>query len=239
MTMCVLPVDIIIRMLLNRVFAERKMDGHNSDRLPPRDRDLLYTSLDSVGSAYLVLIQGDNPALVCFAAVVSSLSGLSASGKPYPDIICSVIVASTLHAKYVGEWQTSKFDPIAAVTPFIWLQVETSYAIMSATFPTLGTVLKSLNTRWGALDGPDVAQYAMSSLSRSRDGAKNGISSRSRRETDSGPPRLRPEGGGYTFRVRNQQQEVSSGLARKNSDDSDQMIIRKTVSTSVEHQGLG
>lgn len=107
---------------------------------------------------------------------------------------------------------------------------------MSATFPTLGTVLKSLNTRWGALDGPDVAQYAMESLSTSRNATKRGPASRVRRDTANGNPRLRPEGNGYTFRVRSPPQEVNNGQGRKNSDDSEQMIIRKTISTSVEHQ---
>ena len=147
-----------------------------------------------------------------------------------------MVIASAIHASTVADWAQTTFDPIAAVTPFIWLEVETNYAIMSATFPTLGTVLKSLNTRWGALDGPDVAQYAMESLSTSRNATKRGPVSRVRRDTANGNPRLRPEGNGYTFRVRSPPQEVGNGQVRKNSDDSEQMIIRKTISTSVEHQ---
>lgn len=147
-----------------------------------------------------------------------------------------MIAASVIHASTVAEWARTSFAPIAAVTPFIWLQVETNYAIMSATFPTLGTMLKSLNTRWGALDGPDVAQYAMESLSKSRNTARRGPASRVRRDTANGNPRLRPEGNGYTFRVRSPPLETPNGLERKNSDDSEQMIIRKTISTSVEHQ---
>jgi hypothetical protein len=148
-----------------------------------------------------------------------------------------VIPASSIHASTATHWASSGFLPIAAITPFIWLQVETNYAIMSATFPTMGTVLKALNTRWGALDGPDVAQYAMESLSGSR-GAPSRLrgtrhdSKHVRVGSSERDPRLRPDGNNYTFQV-GSRPEVKSGKSRRNSDGSDMMIIRKTVSTSV------
>jgi len=60
---------------------------------------------------------------------------------------------------------TAAFGPGEAVLPFLWPNVETNYAIMAATFPTLGLFVQSLNTRWDAVDGPDVTQYAMESPS--------------------------------------------------------------------------
>lgn len=148
-----------------------------------------------------------------------------------------MVVAASIHASTAIHWSsTTAFSPIAAVTPFIWVQVETNYAVMSATFPTLGTVLKAMNTRWGALDGPDVAQYAMESMSASRAGVSRRGTRHTRNDTSNGTPELRPDSNNYSFHVRSPPEHVGGRPTRKNNDDSDQMIIRKTVSTSVEHQ---
>lgn len=149
-------------------------------------------------------------------------------------------ILAGIHAATAGHWanSTPHFDPVNAVIPFLWLNVETNYAIMAATFPTLGTFVKSLNTRWGAMDGPDVAQYAMESLSnqsRSSDRANKGR--KTPNTTNDDIPRLRPEGSTYSFKVRSplviSRDDAGRGHTR-GSDASDQMIIRKTVSTSVE-----
>lgn len=112
---------------------------------------------------------------------------------------------------------------------------------MAATFPTLGLFVKSLNTRWGALDGPDVTQYAMESLSESS--RVDARTAKSRRhltvegEGDDFVARLRPDDPTYSFRMRSPSALTREDRARsetRESDESDQMIIRKTVSTSVE-----
>lgn len=148
-------------------------------------------------------------------------------------------IAAGLHAATAANWATTSphFSPVGAVLPFIWLNVETNYAIMSATFPTLGTFVKSLNTRWGALDGPEVAQYALESLSeQSRMDARTGRG-RKHLTAEGGNPALRPECSTYSFKMRNPspagKKAVSSSRTR-GSDASDQMIIRKTISTRIE-----
>ena len=105
---------------------------------------------------------------------------------------------------------------------------------MSTTFPTLGTLMKSLNTRWGAMNGPDVTQYALESISRSRDvggGTKTGQARLRHSDISSSQPKLRPDPSQYTFRVRSPSPQNSPA---RRSDDSDQMIIKKTVSIGVE-----
>lgn len=155
-----------------------------------------------------------------------------------------VPVVAGIHAWTAADWAHTvpSFEPVEAVIPFLWLNVETNYAIMAATFPTLGTFVKSLNTRWGALDGPDVAQYAMESLSeQSRSSARQGNARRDL-TMESDIPRLRPEGSTYSFKVRSPPLSSRDDAARsrtRGSDASDQMMIsanhiRKTVSTSVE-----
>lgn len=120
---------------------------------------------------------------------------------------------------------------MGAVTPTIWLQLETQYAIISATFPTIGTFIKSLNTRWGALDGPEVTQYAMEPLSQTQ--KLSGKRSHAHAHVPSVGPRLRPESPRYSFRVRSPE-DIAVEQARS-SDDSSQMIIRKTVEMRIEH----
>jgi len=147
-----------------------------------------------------------------------------------------VPVLASIHAWTAADWAHAipAFEPVSAVVPFLWLNVETNYAIMAATFPTLGTFVKSLNTRWGAMDGPDVAQYALSEQSR---GSARGNNERRTLTIDEDVPRLRPEGSTYSFKVRRSPLSSREDPARnrsRGSDASDQMIIRKTISTSVE-----
>lgn len=129
------------------------------------------------------------------------------------------------------------FAPVQAVLPFIWLSVETNYAIMAATIPTLGNFFKSINTRWGAMDGPDVAQYALESLSeQSRSDNRTATGSKNT-ATEATEPSLRPDGSNYSFRVRSPRPMARRELSNSHaggSDESNLMIIRKTVSTSVE-----
>lgn len=154
-----------------------------------------------------------------------------------------VPVVASIHASAAAQWADAMpaFEPVSAVVTFLWLNVETNYAIMAATFPTLGTFVKSLNTRWGALDGPEVAQYAMESLS--EQSRNEGRTSRGRQRLTMGvagpedAAKLRPEGSTYSFRMRSPPASASRETGRsqtQGSDASDQMIIRKTVSTSVE-----
>jgi hypothetical protein len=155
-----------------------------------------------------------------------------------------VVIFAGIHAFTATNWAktTPAFGPVEAVLPFLWLNIETNYAIMAATFPTLGLFVKSLNTRWGALDGPDVTQYAMESLSESsRVDARTG---RGRKTMGGGggdgedsAPKLRPGDSTYSFRMRSPSvlaRENHTRTQRRESDDSVLMIIRKTVSTSVE-----
>jgi hypothetical protein len=156
-----------------------------------------------------------------------------------------VVIFAGIHALTASRWAntTPAFGSVEAVLPFLWLNVETNYAIMAATFPTLGLFVKSLNTRWGALDGPDVTQYALEFLSESS--RTDGRTSRGRKHLTMGggggdedaAPKLRPNDSTYSFRMRSPSVLAREDRARtgtRESDDSDQMIIRKTVSTSVE-----
>jgi hypothetical protein len=148
-------------------------------------------------------------------------------------------VLAGIHAWTAADWAHAvpPFEPVSAVVPFLWLNVETNYAVMAATFPTLGTFVKSLNTRWGALDGPDVAQYAMESLSEQSRSSERANNERRILSTGEDVPRLRPEETTYSFKVRKSPLSSREDAARngpRGSDASDQMIIRKTVSTSVE-----
>jgi hypothetical protein len=157
-----------------------------------------------------------------------------------------VVIFAGIHAFTAARWATTtpSFGPVEAVLPFLWLNVETNYAIMAATFPTLGLFVKSLNTRWGALDGPHMTQYALESLSESsRADARTGRGGK--RLTIGGEgdddeysaPVLRPGESTYSFRMRSPSvlvREDHTRTQRRESGDSDQMIIRKTVSTSVE-----
>lgn len=150
-----------------------------------------------------------------------------------------VPVLAGIHAWTAADWAYAfpPFEPVSAVVPFLWLNVETNYAIMAATFPTLGTFVKSLNTRWGALDGPDVAQYAMESLSEQSRSSARANNDRSNLAAEEDVARLRPEGSTYSFKVRRSPLPSREDAVRngpRGSDASDQMIIRKTVSTSVE-----
>ncbi|KAM0716554.1 hypothetical protein Q7P37_007999 [Cladosporium fusiforme] len=159
-----------------------------------------------------------------------------------------VPITAGLHASTAHDWATTSpnFAPVAAVLPFIWLNIETNYAIMSATFPTLGTFVKSLNTRWGALDGPEVAQYGLESLSeqsrQSRQSRQCRIDAKTGRgrkhlTAEGGNPALPPESSTYSFKMRNPSPPGKKGITAsrtRGSDASDQMIIRKTVSTRVE-----
>jgi len=150
-----------------------------------------------------------------------------------------VPVLAGIHAWTAADWAYAipAFEPVSAVLPFLWLNVETNYAIMAATFPTLGTFVKSLNTRWGALDGPDVAQYAMESLSEQSRSSARANNDRRNVTAEEDMPRLRPEGSTYSFKVRRSPLSSREEAVRnrpRGSDASDQMIIRKTVSTSVE-----
>ncbi|KAK5136331.1 hypothetical protein LTR08_003704 [Meristemomyces frigidus] len=144
-----------------------------------------------------------------------------------------VIVASAVHASTSASWAAASFPAVDAVTPAVWLQLQTHYAIMSATFPTLGTFMKSLNTRWGALNGLDLAQYGMDSLSQTRKTDTSGTLSRHTRSDTRSALKLRPDSSTeYTFQVRAPQHPSRS--RERLSDASDQMIIRKTVSTVIE-----
>src|ERR1700712_2617275 len=107
-----------------------------------------------------------------------------------------VPVLAGIHAWTTADWAQAipPFEPVSAVVPFLWLNVETNYAIMAATFPTLGTFVKSLNTRWGAMDGPDVAQYAMESLSEQSRSSARANNDRRNLTAEEDVPRLRPEG---------------------------------------------
>lgn len=110
---------------------------------------------------------------------------------------------------------------------------------MATTFPTLGPFMKSLNTRWGTMDAAEASGYAMGSLPGQHSRAtptQSRVTPKASRHSQlasmNNSMGLRPDGNNYSFRVRTDQARRSSG-----SDDSERMIIRKTVSTSIQHEG--
>lgn len=149
----------------------------------------------------------------------------------YIDNHHSLIIVSIVHVVYISTWRSADVPFVAAVNVFIQLQVETHFATMATTIPSLGTFMKNLNTRWGALDAQGIdASYAMHSVPAVNSGV-NG-SRHSKHSQNLSPA----DGGGaerYSWRMRTPDDRPRSGF----TEGSDQMIIRKTVHMSVEHHG--
>lgn len=106
---------------------------------------------------------------------------------------------------------------VRAVTPFVCLQVEMYFGIISTTFPTIGPFMKSLNTRWGTIDPQVASSYAMDSLN--RETAQRSLAGHQNQT-------------GYAYRVKSSTggRKQSSG-----SNDSSRMIIHHTTETTVEY----
>ncbi|KAK4898350.1 hypothetical protein LTR27_003946 [Elasticomyces elasticus] len=113
---------------------------------------------------------------------------------------------------------------------------------MATTFPCIGPLMKSLNTRWGALDGAASSSYAMGSMggrgekyanSSSVQHGKRSRHSQLASKIGTGSVALTPHANNYSSRIGADQAERRPSIG---SDGSEQMIIRKTVETIVERE---
>ncbi|KAK5743159.1 hypothetical protein LTR17_002920 [Elasticomyces elasticus] len=153
-----------------------------------------------------------------------------------------VILAAAVHFAFAYRWTSSTHPLVDIVTPFICLQVEVHYATMATTFPCIGPLMKSLNTRWGALDGAASSSYAMGSMggrgekyanSSSAQHGKRSRHSQLASKIGTGRVALTPHANNYSSRIGAEQAERRPSIG---SDGSEQMIIRKTVETIVERE---
>nr|POF04538.1 hypothetical protein CFP56_56019 [Quercus suber] len=143
----------------------------------------------------------------------------------------SLIVVSIVHLKYIYTWRSSKYPFVAAVDVFVQLQVEAHFATMAATLPALGTFVKSLNTRWGALDARALdASYAMHSYPVGSHNISD-AASRNQSVAQKAANPIPSDTNDYRWRTR----ESDMRTTNKESDETDRMIIRKTVDMCVEH----
>ncbi|KAK5708094.1 hypothetical protein LTR97_000634 [Elasticomyces elasticus] len=113
---------------------------------------------------------------------------------------------------------------------------------MATTFPCIGPLMKSLNTRWGALDGAASSSYAMGSMggrgekyanSSSVQQGKRSRHSQLASKIGAVSVALTPHANNYSSRIGADQAERRPSIG---SDGSEQMIIRKTVETIVERE---
>ncbi|TKA70811.1 hypothetical protein B0A55_07429 [Friedmanniomyces simplex] len=142
-----------------------------------------------------------------------------------------VIFAAAIHFAFLSHWTTSAQRLVDIITPFVCLQTELHYAAMATTFPCIGPFMKSLNTRWGALDGAEGSSYAMGSL-RDQHGkfAHSGSAPPGRRSRHSqlgskmgtGSMALTPHANNYSSRVGAEEAGRRPSIG---SDGSEQMII--------------
>nr|POE49094.1 hypothetical protein CFP56_32244 [Quercus suber] len=145
-----------------------------------------------------------------------------------------LIVVSIVHLKYIYSWRSAQYPFVAAVDVFVQLQVEAHFATMAATIPALGTFMKSLNTRWGALDAQGLdASYAMHSYPVGSQNISD-AASRAQSVAQKAAVPVSSDANDYSWKMRTAH-VTDVRTTSKQSDDSDQMIIRKTVDTCVEH----
>ncbi|KAK5165238.1 uncharacterized protein LTR77_009336 [Saxophila tyrrhenica] len=130
-----------------------------------------------------------------------------------------IIAVSLVHLRLAGRWNDLSEGKVAAVIPCVCLLVELHFSTMSSTFPTLGPFMKSLNTRWGAIDPQTASSYALESLS-GREGTQKSLASYSKNT-------------GYYYRVKGDPGRRAS--RDSNSNDSSRMIIHRTTETTVEY----
>lgn len=112
---------------------------------------------------------------------------------------------------------------LTSVLPFIYAQVEMHFGTMATTIPCLKPFIKSFNTGWGTVIPNESGSYALADLSYKSQGANSAVR-RTRAEEDlKGITRS-------SLHAVTQPRRFSEG-----SDDSQKMIIRKTVSTNIDY----
>jgi hypothetical protein len=142
----------------------------------------------------------------------------------------SVILAAAAHFAYINSWEGARYPGVALVTPFICLQVEVFYAIMSTTFPCIGSFMKALNTRWGALDGAE-SSYAGDSRN-TTDKVHHELPGTELSTIHPALIGLTPHANSYSSRI---EKTPIEHLTSTDSEESDHMAIRKTVQTIIRH----
>lgn len=155
----------------------------------------------------------------------------------------SVIIAALVRIYYLGETIGSGEPLLKGVVPFVLLNVEMQYGLMAATMPTLKPFVGAFNTGWGTYDTTGQSgygqnsqgSYALQSLEkksqRSKKGSKNNSAVRS---TDRDPPAF---GKNITHIRSTPVKDSDSSRGHSNeSSESQQMIIRQTLTTEVHYE---
>ena len=159
------------------------------------------------------------------------------------DFHASLIIAAITRVVYLVPVLSSTNPFLVGVVPFVCTQVEMHYSTMATTIPCLKPFTNRVNTGWGTTDTHGVSGYAMSSLDKSGNrsgGRSGGGGSQSYEDRHPGHSRggkLRPDVGLHTVNIRS---GVRRGMSKRSpsaeSSGSEQMIIRRTVSTEVQYE---
>lgn len=143
-----------------------------------------------------------------------------------------VIAPAAVRLHYLAVAISSENMLLKGVTAFICLQVEMHYGLLASTFPALKPFVQQFDTGWGTYDTQGITEYSLQSLGskgksrRDRVGSAN-TKLRSQREEEHLGTR---EGRSVATAFASQHRPTS-----QNSHESQQMFIRRTVETEVEH----
>ncbi|KAF2164019.1 hypothetical protein M409DRAFT_57116 [Zasmidium cellare ATCC 36951] len=155
-----------------------------------------------------------------------------------------VIVAALIRIHFLGNTIGSPEPLLRGVVPFILLNVEMHYGLMAATMPTLKPFVGAFNTGWGTYDTTGQSgygqnssgSYAMQSLDRRSNKSKKAGSKQNSalRSTDRDPPSFSKN---ITHIRSIPVRDADSPRAQSaESSESQQMIIRQTLTTEVHYE---
>ena len=159
-------------------------------------------------------------------------------------LICAVFAA--MYGAAVGTYTRADDPGLAIATVLVWQQVELGYALMAATIPTLKSFIRGYNKAMGweaSYDskkklggGYNLGTYGNNSAGRSAQMSKD----RSRiREGQGDAMDLRPDEHDYragAYHEPGRGKSVRRRTSNAGSGDSEDPIIRRDVSVTVEHE---
>ncbi|KAK3071924.1 hypothetical protein LTR53_007770 [Teratosphaeriaceae sp. CCFEE 6253] len=165
-------------------------------------------------------------------------------------LLCAVFAA--LHALYIARYVRSSDPGLAIANVLVWQQVELGYALIAATIPTLKSFIRGYSKAMGWESSYQEKRglgggYNLNSYGRS----KNASAQNSRLRSTNNASRARPENLGADDRdLRPHEGEYHAGayhdptrkvrrVTSTGSGDSEDPIIRRDVSVTVEHESAG
>jgi hypothetical protein len=162
-----------------------------------------------------------------------------------------VIVAALFRIHYLLQGSKSTDPLLHGVIPFICMNIEMHYGLISATIPTLKPFVGAFNTGWGTYDSQGLSgygqgssgggaaggggSYAMQSIG-SRRAARNNASHSQHSASGHDGGEKRSTYGKNITHVRSAR-SPDGKRTRTNSDDSQQMIIHQTYTTEIHVEG--